>query len=69
MHDPSNIEEGGVTIRDPNEPSVLDHNAPYNEGEDGECCCYYCEKRRRQEHLEDMADRLYEERREREDMV
>lgn len=52
-------------MRDPNEPSILDHDAPYNEGEDGECDCYHCQKRRKREHMEGMEDYLYEQERER----
>lgn len=50
-------------MRDPNEPSILDHDAPYNEGEDGECDCYYCQKRRKREHMEGMEDEQERERR------
>lgn len=51
-------------MRDPNEPSVLDHNAPYNEDDEGNCACYFCKKERRNRE-EQHDDFLYEYERER----
>ena len=52
-------------MRDPNEPSVFDHNAPYNEGEDGRCDCFICQRERRREAEAERVDDLIDECRER----
>jgi hypothetical protein len=40
-------------MRDPNEPSIHDHNAPYNEDDDGNCGCSSCTRRRVKEAYSD----------------
>lgn len=50
-------------MRDPNEPSVFDHNAPYNEGEDGQCDCVMCNRERRREAEADRQIDEWEEER------
>ena len=51
-------------MTDRNEPSEMDHDAPYNE-KDGECDCYHCQRERRRERESDRVDDLIDERRER----
>ena len=48
-------------MRDRNEPSELDHDAPYNE-KDG-CDCELCQRERRREREADRVDDLIDERR------
>lgn len=44
--------------RDPNEPSVYDHGAPYNEGAGGECECFSCMRERKREAEAERVDNL-----------
>ena len=48
------------------EPSEYDHGAVWTEGEDGECDCVMCRRRRQEEYREDSGyyEDLYERRRE-----
>jgi hypothetical protein len=43
--------------RDPNEPSGWDHNAPYNEDDEGNCDCHNCRGRR----IREAKNKYYEE--------
>ena len=52
-------------MRDPNEPSVFDHNAPYNESEDGRCDCFFCQREKRREAEAERVNDLIDEWRER----
>ena len=47
-------------MTDRNEPSEMDHNAPYNE-KDGECDCELCQRERRREREADRVDDLRDE--------
>ena len=47
-------------MTDRNEPSEMDHDAPYNEVIDG-CGCDYCERERRREREADRVDDLRDE--------
>ena len=31
-------------MRDPNEPSIHDHGAPWNEDDEGNCACSKCQR-------------------------
>jgi len=46
--------------RDPNEPSIHDHGAPYNKDDEGNCDCSSCRytkhKRRREEAAIDRKE-------------
>jgi hypothetical protein len=42
-------------MRDPNEPSINDCGAPWNEGDDGECECSRCNRRRRKMIADEIA--------------
>ena len=37
------------------EPSAWEHNAPWNEGEDGECECAHCRAKAREEARAERA--------------
>jgi len=42
------------------EPSLSDHLAPWNEGDDGECECTSCKRKKKEQFDEEYGDYLYE---------
>ena len=52
-------------MRDPNEPSCSDHNAPYNEDENGVCQCISCKheshKKLKEEYLMNYGRERYDQ--------
>lgn len=51
---------GGEVMRDPNEPSIMDHGAPYNEDDEGNCECFICARAARRRAKEEQEEEYHE---------